>query len=159
MIDLISEIDKGMLIERNREFLLALHRAHPKMTKALLEQADALTASEPEPEPEPCITDNFVTYDIDVTAPALPARAIANEVAGRHGVDPDRLFSATRARPVAYARQEAFYLIRDRLNYALTQIGRIFDRDHATVLHGIQAHASRNGLRFLSDAKKGRVSR
>ena len=45
----------------------------------------------------------------------------------------------SRKQDVIYPRYYIFSLLRDA-KYSLSAIGRIFDKDHATVLHGIRMH-------------------
>lgn len=93
------------------------------------------------------------------TAELRSLSAIAHDVAYSHGLLKDDLCApdalGTRAKPLARARQEAFwqaYQVRysdGRQRFSLPTIGRFFGgRDHTTVLHGIRAHAKR----MLEDA-------
>jgi chromosomal replication initiator protein len=77
------------------------------------------------------------------------ARAMANaglsrhqrimvEVAAERDVTMDELLGPCRLRCIAWARQDAMLRIRRELNLSLPQIGRIFKRDHTTVMHGIR---------------------
>lgn len=50
------------------------------------------------------------------------------------------LSSKTRQRDVTYARMVYFYFARDRTNASLSKIGKLANRDHATVLHGVRKY-------------------
>lgn len=76
-------------------------------------------------------------------------RAIAEQVAAKHGVSFKEMCSRTRRHPVVAARQEAFWRIRKEVYVlgkpmSLPEIGRRFGKhDHTTVLHGIRKHQER----------------
>lgn len=73
-------------------------------------------------------------------------KAIALEVAAKHGVRFNDLLSTRRNRASVAARHEAFWRCREETNMTLPQIGRMFGgRDHSTVTHGIQKHEKRMG--------------
>ena len=54
----------------------------------------------------------------------------------------DDLDRRTRCVRMARIRQIAFYLCRNHTTRSLPEIGRAFDRDHTTVLHGVRRIAS-----------------
>jgi chromosomal replication initiator protein len=56
-------------------------------------------------------------------------------VAEGFGLRPDDLIARCRTKEVASPRQVAMYLARELTGVSLPQIGRAFNRDHATVLH------------------------
>ena len=70
-------------------------------------------------------------------------REITALVAERHGVPLYDMYGACRERRAAWARQEAFVLIRKEGRYSLPQIGAHFNRDRTTVLHGLRAYEAR----------------
>ena len=56
----------------------------------------------------------------------------------------DDLLSASRAQPVAFARQVAMYLSRELTDATLPAIGRAFgNRNHTTVMHACKRTAER----------------
>lgn len=65
-------------------------------------------------------------------------REILNEVAEKHDVCPREMLSASKADPVAVARFECWFRMREETAYSLAQIGRFFGRDHTTVFHGLR---------------------
>ena len=74
-------------------------------------------------------------------------RAILREVAAKHGLTVDDLIGQRRTNAVSHPRQEAMYRMRMETPLSLSAIGaRLGQRDHTTVLHGVKAHARRNGL-------------
>ena len=49
----------------------------------------------------------------------------------------NELLSMTKSHKVAYPRQIAMYIMREKMNYTLVQIAEFFGRDHSTIIHGI----------------------
>jgi hypothetical protein len=78
---------------------------------------------------------------------AVAVVTICKRVCERHGVTLDDLFSERKWQPLAQARQEAMRLIRDVTDLSYPQIGRIFDRDHTTVMHACRVEEARDGWR------------
>jgi chromosomal replication initiator protein len=74
----------------------------------------------------------------------LPSRTcgmvalIQATVADSYGIARDRMKSAARDRPVAWPRQIAMYLARELTGFSLPSIGRMFNRDHTTVMYAIR---------------------
>lgn len=54
-------------------------------------------------------------------------------------ITPDQIFGKGRAYKVARVRQAAIYAMRNRTDWSLPHIGRVFGgRDHSTVLHAVR---------------------
>lgn len=67
------------------------------------------------------------------------ARHIIMEVAIAHGVSYEDILGRSRARHLVAARHEAIYEVRKRRPHlSLPQIGRIFKRDHTSILHALR---------------------
>lgn len=66
------------------------------------------------------------------------ASAVTEIVCAVWGVRFSRVMSAERTRRVAYPRNAAFLILRERTGASLTPIGKFFKRDHTTVMHGLQ---------------------
>lgn len=81
-------------------------------------------------------------------AEALRARRllhVAEEVCSERGVLLHEILGAARSRNIVRARHELWWRIRhhpDR-SYSFPEIGRLFGRDHTTILAGIESHARR----------------
>jgi chromosomal replication initiation ATPase DnaA len=71
------------------------------------------------------------------------AKDMAWKFAKEAGIPPSDFFGTNRLRKVAWARQDCMRMLRDETNLSLPDIGRIFGRDHTTVLHGISASEKR----------------
>jgi chromosomal replication initiator protein len=71
-------------------------------------------------------------------APYLLPSEVRRVVAGFFDVTDEDLDRRTRRVRMARIRQIAFYLCRTHTTRSLPEIGRAFDRDHTTVLHGVR---------------------
>lgn len=68
---------------------------------------------------------------------------IADEVSRKHKVPVGDITSARRDRATSAARQELFWRCRHETSSTIPAIGRLFNRDHTTVLYGIEQHQKR----------------
>jgi chromosomal replication initiation ATPase DnaA len=71
-------------------------------------------------------------------------KTIMREVAIKHRIPVTSLKTDSRSRPLVDARQECFYRLRHELNMTMHQIGTAMNRDHSTVMHGIQQFTLKN---------------
>lgn len=69
--------------------------------------------------------------------------AILAGVAERHHLTIEALVGPRKTYELAHARQEAMWEIRQRTSKSFTVIGRLFNRDHTTVMHACNAHEAR----------------
>lgn len=67
------------------------------------------------------------------------AREVIADVAARHGVTSDQILSETRVTKVMAARHEIFSILHG-MGASFMSIGRLMDRHHSTVMHGIAQH-------------------
>lgn len=71
---------------------------------------------------------------------------VVSEVCIRHQITGVQIMSVRKDRPVAYARMEAMYRVREALGFSTTHIGNLFGKDHTTVIWAITSvrkHLSR----------------
>lgn len=59
-------------------------------------------------------------------------------IAARHGLTAADLLGRDRRDHVARARWHAWYQLRRQFGSSLNQIGRLFRRDHTTILYGLR---------------------
>lgn len=71
---------------------------------------------------------------------------IVKDVARRAGVSVGDIYGRATARRFSRPRQAAMYLAVTRTGKSYQQVGRIFGRDHTTVLHAIRAVEARPHL-------------
>jgi chromosomal replication initiator protein len=70
-------------------------------------------------------------------------KQVLRTVADYFGIPPEELTSKKRDKKTALARHVAIYLLRDRYNCSLSEIGKeLGGRNHATILHGYEKIAS-----------------
>jgi chromosomal replication initiator protein len=68
----------------------------------------------------------------------LNARAISEMVGRQFAVSMGEMESKSRKKSITYPRQVAMYLSRKHTDQTLADIGKIFKRDHSTVLHAVK---------------------
>jgi len=68
---------------------------------------------------------------------------IVENTAEFYRLNPDAIFSKSRLRDIADARQMIMYLCKKHTGLSSPAIGAKLNRKHATVLHGISAVADR----------------
>ena len=73
----------------------------------------------------------------------VSVRRIKETVAADFNVRLDLLNSPARQRDIAWPRQYAMLLARELTPLSLTVLGQLFDRDHTTILTGIDAAKKR----------------
>ena len=66
--------------------------------------------------------------------------AMLREVAAMHGIDPNIVRSPTIRADVVKVRREVFYRAKNELNLAYSEIGRLMDVRHSTVIYGIKKY-------------------
>jgi len=79
----------------------------------------------------------------DLVAPGPSGRtmtpqAIVLAVARYYGINADELKSRSRHKQIVGPRQISMYLLREDAHLSTPEIGRLLNRDHTTVLHGIR---------------------
>lgn len=70
--------------------------------------------------------------DEDYLKMAAQATALAFEV------DADAVLGRSRVQPLVFARQTAYWLMHNIMGYSYCETGRMFDRDHGGIMHGIR---------------------
>lgn len=60
-------------------------------------------------------------------------------IALKHGLTRHDLLGRERFPRISKARHEAFYYFR-RKGWSYPEIGRLFGRDHSTIIHGVERH-------------------
>ena len=70
--------------------------------------------------------------DEDYLKMAAQAVALACEV------DAEDVLGRKRPEPLVLARQTAYWLIKRGMSYSFSHTGRMFDRDHGGIMHGVK---------------------
>lgn len=76
-------------------------------------------------------------------SPADMTRQLIEDVAEEHDVTYKDIMSLRRDRKIAFARHDAMWRVHTQTKLSYPAIGRIFKRDHSTVISGIRGHISR----------------
>lgn len=68
-----------------------------------------------------------------------------SDLARQHGATVDEVLAQDKTPRVSHARQAIWYALRHHpeRRYSYPDIGRLFGRDHSTVLAGVRAHERR----------------
>lgn len=69
--------------------------------------------------------------------PVITPEKIIQVVCDHFGLNADHLKSSCRDKELVHARHVIFYFLRKHTSISLKNAGRIFNRDHTTVLHGL----------------------
>lgn len=67
-------------------------------------------------------------------------------VAKETSVTVEDIISKTRIQNITEARQLFCYVIRERYGIPFVKIGKLINRDHATILHSVKAHKNRHDV-------------
>ena len=73
----------------------------------------------------------------DSNKKVITVQFIVDTVADKFKISPKDIVSTNRSRNIANPRQIAMYLCKKFTNLSVTDIGRQMNKDHSTVLHGI----------------------
>ncbi|MDE6357058.1 MAG: chromosomal replication initiator protein DnaA [Eubacteriales bacterium] len=84
------------------------------------------------------LAENALKDIIQDTEASLSTSYILEVVSSHFNVKVDEIKSKKRNQPITNARQVYMYLTREILNESLLNIGKSIDRDHSTVIHGIE---------------------
>jgi hypothetical protein len=109
-------------------------------------------AEEPTPEPDAALTQaemlaRYRIIDVRLGGVRRSIAHIIRDTAAKYGVSAADIVGRSRERSVLIpARQEAMYFCAKDTPYGMPEIGKAFNRDHTTVLHGIRKHCERTGI-------------
>ena len=70
---------------------------------------------------------------------------IIEDEAKKHDISLDQILGSSRAREITAVRNKCYWLIREKFGISLLKIGKIFNRNHTTVLRGILAYEYAEG--------------
>lgn len=102
---------------------------------------------EPEPrkaQPRPEDPAVAAYRSIDVLEPKMPAREIISRVGALHGYTLAEITGPRLEKKLVQARFDAIKAVADhRPDLSLPQIGRIFNRDHTSILHALRKRGGR----------------
>lgn len=104
-------------------------------------------AERPAPRTEPLLPDEvqaISAMDAILAIRLVTKQAVAH-IAEKHDVTVDDVFSTRRTRSVCRARNEAIVFMRSQTGFGASKLGRIFRRDHSSILYALTTHQVRSG--------------
>lgn len=110
--------------------------------------------------------DDVLSRSIFESENKISENDIINSCALYYNVSVNDIKGRSRSRNIAVPRQIAMYLMRMELDMSLEEIGKVFDRDHATVINSVHkiselSHTDESIMKAISYIKKkisGRVA-
>jgi chromosomal replication initiator protein len=78
------------------------------------------------------------------SSPELTSRGITELISDQFKLSLEELRSKSRKRTIAFPRQVAMYLCRKHTEETLAEIGKVFNRDHSTVMHAVKVISALN---------------
>lgn len=75
------------------------------------------------------------------------ARRVIKECCTEFGLEERDVFSKRRRQKLVECRQEIYLRIREVLGFSYPEIGRLLDKDHSTVFHGVRMAKKRREVR------------
>lgn len=72
------------------------------------------------------------------SAPKITPEKIINVVCDHYKLNAYKLKSKSRVKEFTHARYVIFYFLRKFANMTLKSVGLLFNRDHTTVIHGLE---------------------
>ncbi len=97
-----------------------------------------------------------VAHKVEAADADAVVLSIIDRVSERFHVEISRLLGSRRTQDITWARQVAFYLARETTTLSFPAIGKYFNRDHSTIIHGCNAVRERMAERpmFASEVRK-----
>lgn len=71
-------------------------------------------------------------------APKITPDKVIQVVCNHYNIDRSDLKGRCRQKELVHARHVIFYLLRNHASMTLKSAGALFNRDHTTVIHGVQ---------------------
>lgn len=69
---------------------------------------------------------------------AIEGKHVIMATSSAFGIPVDKLLGPERPNHIAFARMAAMYVMREKLQMTLIDIGQVFNKDHGTVLHAVR---------------------
>ena len=87
-----------------------------------------------EPITLPMAKDCIAAFVSGVEAPQVTAEKIISRVSKKYGVTEEEIYGRKRTKHIASARNISIYIIRKVTDMSFPTIGKLFDRDHSTII-------------------------
>lgn len=90
-----------------------------------------------------------------MTATPWPIRAVEEAIASAAKVTVEDMRSHNRTEAYAQARMAVWFIAKDHLGYSYSKIGRVYNRDHTTIISGVRKmRNSEESKRVLEGVRK-----
>lgn len=142
-----------------QRFYREVGRAHAqRVERALKARANRTPAFHPADLEKPLMLPSEPAPPRDwlhIATPAEDTYAVLDRIAAKHGLTREQLLHDTHKHRFAHARQEAMAeLYGDGSRFSLPALGRLFGKDHSTILYGIRAFNRRQRNAQAVDARE-----
>jgi chromosomal replication initiator protein len=77
---------------------------------------------------------NVLTDYFRECKPVITTETIFKQLEKRYGISKEEMTGKKRTADIVYVRHIAIYLIHESTDLSLKKIGRLFDRDHSTII-------------------------
>ena len=88
---------------------------------------------------------------LDLRDQTKAAENILSKVAKFYGMTTDEVLGRCRKQELVKARFIAIYFIRNKTEFTLKTIGRMFKRDHASIIHALKTIKQVQSLHYETD--------
>lgn len=138
--------------EQDSKFQRVMRKVHPELVRRSLPAMQKPHETIAAPAQAPVITppkkgirkilSDHEMAELDAIMRRPSVSKAVSDVALKTGLTPSMIVSRSREKDVILARGEVLYKL-NRGGFSLTQLGRIFHRDHTTVLAAVRKHKER----------------
>ena len=88
---------------------------------------------------------------LDIKQQTQAAQSIISKVAKFYGLTSDEILGRCRERRLIKARFISIYFIKQKTEFTLVTIGKIFNRDHASIIHALKIIQTVKELHYETD--------
>ena len=88
---------------------------------------------------------------LDIKQQTQAAQNIISKVAKFYGLTSDEILGRCRERRLIKARFISIYFIKQKTEFTLVTIGKIFKRDHASIIHALKTIQTVKELHYETD--------
>jgi len=92
------------------------------------------------------------SFEYSIKIDEIKTDNIINDVCNTYGIELIDLMSKSRLRILVEPRQVLFYILHKKLNIPCQKVGKMFGKNHATVLHG--ANVIKNYMEYDPNLRK-----
>lgn len=135
-----SENLKPQIPDSALEFIADTIKSHVRAMEGALGKVHILRTIDPTapltPERLSTLLKDFITNEINIKK--ISIEDIQNAVAKKYSVTLAQILSSERTQSIVTPRQLAMYIARIYTTKSLQEIAKVFDKTHATIIHGVK---------------------